>query len=290
MNYKDQHWVPKSYLEAWIDPNTPSNYTGYVWRFSKDGSIREGRAPKNIFKESNFYTKTASDGSRDLSIEHTLSTVESKFTSTQKHKLSSNQKLTPEDISNIIAFVSVMSHRTKLPRDTEVDRWNYVLKVRDNMAECIKNPLHPPLSPLQLISRQCSMSHEVVKKIAKEPIASILITASRVRAEILTKMNMHIICAPENLDFITSDHPCVDFDPFYSSKHIALSCQSIEITLPISPKQMVIFFWGTRNQSPEYEYVLAKEKDVNEFNRRTRFFCDEHFIANDKIKNDFWFE
>jgi hypothetical protein len=290
MNNKDQHWVPQSYLKAWIDPTTPPKQAGYVWLFSKDGNIQKNKAPKNIFNEPDFYTKTADDGSRDLSLEKKLSQIESVFTSLRRNKLDSMQDLTLEDISKIIVFVSIMLHRTKLRRDNEDRQWKHILKIMDDMAETIKKNPKNAFRPLQPSNPDNSMSHDTVRKIANEPIQSILMTAARVTGEILSRMNMHIICAPENSHFITSDHPCVVFDPVLNGKLTALGSPSIEVTFPISPKQMVIFFWGDRTEPPEYAYTQANENVVDEFNRRTRFFCDEYFIANNKTKKDFWFE
>lgn len=289
MDNKNQHWVPRSYLNAWVDSSKPKGHEDYVWVFSKIGDTQKNKSPKNIFFESEFYTRKADDGSRDLTLEKKLSNIEGAFIKTRR-KVELNQVLTSEDKGAIIVFISVMLHRTKLRRDNEKKQWEHVLAVMDDMAECIKkNPQKSYILSSNLSSHGDSMSHSDVKKIASEPIQSVLLPASRATADILKMMNMHVLCAPEGSNFITSDHPCVLFDPFNRDAPIALGNPNIEFTFPLSPKQMVIFFWGNRGEPPEYRYAQVEEDVVDDCNRRTRFFCCEYFIANDKVKKDSWF-
>lgn len=279
MENKNQHWIPASYLKAWVDHTLPTGRKGQVWVHAKDGRSCETKSPKSVFNEPDFYTKEGQNGSRDLTLENSLCTIENDFITLRRKKLDSLKDLIFEDIINIVIFISIMLHRTKLRRDHEKRQWGHALKIMDDMAERIKKNPSQSFIPPQSFNSGSSMSHEDVKKVASEPIQSVLLTASRATVDILIKMNMHVVCAPENSSFITSDHPCVIFDPLYSSKHIALGCPSIEITFPLSPKKMVIFFWGDRSKEPEYAYMKAEADVVDEFNRRTRFFCDEYFVA-----------
>jgi len=89
--HKGQHFVAESYLKAWCDPDCPSNHEPYVWRFDKDGTNPTKRAPKNLFKETDFYTIEKADGTRDLRLEHGLSELESKFAQIRR-----NNRLLPE--------------------------------------------------------------------------------------------------------------------------------------------------------------------------------------------------
>ena len=88
MEYKNQHWIPASYLSAWCDPNIPEGQTPYVWLFSKDGKTSQHKAPKNIFRESEMYTIHHLDGSRNLELEHALQDLETCFIRIKNNKLS----------------------------------------------------------------------------------------------------------------------------------------------------------------------------------------------------------
>lgn len=290
MQNKNQHWITSAYLAGWIDPDTPSEQEGYVWLFNKDGNTAKRKAPKNIFSEPDFYTRKAIDGSRDLTLEANLSRIEKAFIKVRRDKLESFQDLSVENISQIILFVATMMYRTKMRRNKEKEHWNYALKVMDDIAKKIKRNPIKPLSQPQSSNFENYLSHEEVRKIAQEPIQNALPVAAKVVAEILAQMSIHILCTENTPGFITSDNPCIMFDPLYTSEYIGLGCPSIEVTLPISPKQLAIFFWGDREQPPEYAYTIVKDEVVDEFNRRTRFFSEEYFVVNENTKKDLWFQ
>jgi hypothetical protein len=69
MEYKKQHYIPKSYLKAWTDPLTPSGQRPYVWLIDKDRLSIEKKSPRNILYEIDFYTVEDESGDRDVTIE-----------------------------------------------------------------------------------------------------------------------------------------------------------------------------------------------------------------------------
>jgi hypothetical protein len=71
--------------------------------------------------------------------------------------------------------------------------------------------------------------------------------------------------------------------PFYSQP--ALIYPSIEITLPISPRQMVVL---NRRGLNGYSTV-SWQRGLDDLNRRIRFCAHEYFIANSGAKKDIWF-
>src|SRR5215472_10738844 len=97
MEYSKQHWVPKSYLEAWCDPDPPPRYGRYVWRFLKDGSKVQRKSPANIFAETDFYTIHLDGGGRDLSLEHRLGTLEREFCRIRETRIAKREPLTREE-------------------------------------------------------------------------------------------------------------------------------------------------------------------------------------------------
>lgn len=87
MKHKKQHWIPKSYLKAWCDLNTPPYQTPYVWVFPREGGEGKNKSPKNLFYESEMYTIIEKDGERDLYLEKILSEIENQFTSVRRKVL-----------------------------------------------------------------------------------------------------------------------------------------------------------------------------------------------------------
>ena len=295
MEYKKQHWIPSSYLSAWCDPNTPKGQTPYVWKFSKDGKTSQHKAPKNIFCESEMYTIHHRDGSRDLKLEHALHDLETCFARIKKDKLSSKLPLAKEEKFLIYHFVAAMRARTVAQRDHQKKHWGDVLLMMDSLAEQwlgASKTASKPLSnsPNVASSNKGTISHEQVRELANQPLQ--LTMAPMVRAQVThyMSMNMAIICTETKPGFITSDAPLVWYDPgspkrppLYSAP--GLIYDTIEVTLPISPKQLLFISWKDNLEG----YIdINEEIEIDRLNLRTLYFCDEYFVVNENTKKDFW--
>jgi hypothetical protein len=60
---------------------------------------------------------------------------------------------------------------------------------------------------------------------------------------------------------------------------------SIEITLPVSPRQMILL--DRRGLSGHFD---VRERHVDEFNRRTRFECAQYFVSFSNSTKPIWFD
>lgn len=119
---------------------------------------------------------------------------------------------------------------------------------------------------------------------------SMLVPMVTTETPLLMRLDLLVLTSAEAA-FITSDYPCVWFDPegykrapFYQGP--ALIYKSIEITLPVSPRQMILL---NRQGLSGYTGDLP-ERIVEEYNRRTRFACSEHFVNCRDATNPLWFE
>src|SRR5258706_7959945 len=74
-----QHIVPRSYLRAWADANTPPGQEPYVWVFPAKGGAGRKKAPVNLFLRRDFYTRTTLRGARDVAVENELAEIEEAF-------------------------------------------------------------------------------------------------------------------------------------------------------------------------------------------------------------------
>jgi len=107
---------------------------------------------------------------------------------------------------------------------------------------------------------------------------------------LLCRLDIAVLATENNIGFITSDHPCVWFDPaayrrspMYRSP--ALEYSTIEITMPVSPTQCIFL-----NRQGMRGYVNVPEETLDEINRRTRCAADEHFVVRINEKKDIWFD
>lgn len=111
-DHSRQHFIPRSYLAAWSDPETPEDQEPYVWRFPKEGGDGKRKAPHKLFTETEMYTLRAPDGSRDLRFEHGLAGLEDAFAKVRAEKLLQGQPLSDPDRLVVFAFIAAMHSRT----------------------------------------------------------------------------------------------------------------------------------------------------------------------------------
>src|SRR5713101_1674681 len=137
-SHKRQHFVPQCYLRAWCDPSTPSGQEPYVWRFNKDGSCPRGKAPENLFHETDLYTIHRADGGRDLVLERGLAGLESEFAAIRDTKLARREKISAQEHVLLCAFIAAAQARTPAQRDHHGAQWAKVLGDMDEMVEWAK--------------------------------------------------------------------------------------------------------------------------------------------------------
>lgn len=290
MENKSQHYVPRSYLKAWCDPETPESQAPYVWMFLKDGTGVRKKSPSNIFCETDFYTIRTADGERDLTLESNLCRLEGEFANLRESKLNKRHRLSPKEEFLLCAFVTAQYARTKAYKAHWSPQWQKALDLCENMQELMdasspeeRRRINSALSAGE-VNKDDSMTMDDVRKMVDEPIQHSLSSIVEGITPQLFRVPFLILLAPENLEFITSDAPSVWFDQTGSG---GLSSPDIEITLPLSPTQMVIF---GKKLITRGMYVPAQDKALIEnLNLRTRIHAHEHFIFNsDKLRAG-WF-
>lgn len=296
--YKKQHYVPESYLKAWCDPNTPAGQEPYVWQFSADGHNVRKKAPKNIFYETDMYSIVGPDGHRNLVLEHGLSELESKFCTIRDTKIAAEKPITMEERMLLCAFMAAMTARTKTFRDHHKVFWTGLLVKMYDMMDGIKNlPMADRLKLARTTGRgeqrkEKTLTYDDVKDLASQPMQKMFPSVFRILAPRLCQLDMAILkTTVGSPGFITSDNPCVWFDPKWHTRppmfqSPALGYKTIEIRLPISPRQIIVL-----NRARKTGYFPIPDKYVDaEINRITRFSADRHFIANANVKKDIWFD
>jgi len=137
VEHKKQHYVPRSYLAAWCDPDTPPDQEPYVWRCLKDGSVCQRKAPQNIFHETDMYTLHMPDGSRDLRLERGLAGLEGSFVTIRSEKLDARVELSPTDRVMLLAFIAAMGFRTPKQRDHWKAQGQNVVDMMNKMRDAV---------------------------------------------------------------------------------------------------------------------------------------------------------
>ena len=295
MKHKRQHWIPRSYLEAWCDPDLPSGQVPFVWVMPKDGGSGRRRAPKNIFHETDLYTIRLPDGSRDLTIEHGLAGLETAFAELRRGKLMAREALDLVDRATICAFTAAIQARTPRQRDHLGQFWAGILEDMEAMREAMRKAKPEDRERLAkglggIPSSGPSLGYDDVRRLAEAPLQHTIVPVVQTQVPLLLGMDLAILATDEVPGFITSDAPCVWFDPEARSRPFpynapGLAWPTIEVTLPISPAQLLLL-----NRAGLNGYYRVPDTILDELNRRTRAHSDEHFIVSRDVTKPIWFD
>lgn len=294
----NQHFIPSSYLKAWCDDSCPPDQTPYIWRFDADGKNPRKKAPENVLCETDMYTITRDDGSRDLVLEHGLHELEDKFCRVRKKIHDMERYLEPEELVYLCAFVAAMHSRTPARREHWRKQFGNMLAPMEEMKEWLDKATPEEMNRAKAKSPILSkdedsedgLSLDEVRRLHEKPLQMMLGSLISIMTEALVRMKLEVLNAPEGHHFLTSDNPCVQFDPtayrrppLYRSP--GLYHPNLEITLPISPNQAVFFTWQGNEG-----YSNISTAEVDELNRRTRFRAHQYFVFHKNEINPFWFD
>jgi len=280
-------------LMSWCDEKCPDGQNPYVWRFSIYGKSANRKTPKNIFHKSDFYTIYDEKGQRLLDIEHGLSGLEDKFAAIRDKKIHKGKLLSRDERDYVLYFLAAMHNRTVASREYAEGEWDRVITLGDEM----KNQYNEiPIEKRENIvlpgklGRGKSYSLEELKQMVEEPVQNIMLPRILTEFELYRKMHVSFLITDDEVGFITSDDPCIWYDPeaykrpaFYQS--VGLGCQSVEVSMPISPR---VTLFVSHKQLPLY--LKVDKKTVDNFNHKVRFYADKYFIVNQNFKNEYWFK
>ncbi len=301
---KDQHWIARGYTRAWRDPNTPQG--AYVWVMPADGPTAERpakySAPKSIFTEADMYTIVGADGARDLTIEHGLGKLEGDFCDVRKKFIEPMKPLGGRERAIVCGFAAATQFRTPTYRDHMRGQWQPILdKMRRLEArhkadadQGVSRKWRPP--PLSSVgSDRPGMSMADVEAIVNTPLQATMPPLVRMTTPELLKMTFTILHTKRTPGFITSDQPCVWFDPEAVKRprlfqRVGLMWPSLQITLPISPTKMLIL---TRQDWPEYFDIDEGDAPgvlVDELNRLTCRHAEALIVVNRNEYRAHWAE
>jgi hypothetical protein len=213
-----QHWVPKTYLDAWCDPHCPAGHEPFLWLFEKAGSEPKKKSPKNVFRETDMYTRRLPDGRRDLSLETCLGKLENAF---PRVRAATAKRIPLSDSSHadLILFIATAFSRSRSNRGHWQEQWGEIDSVMDKFSAAIKQCSPEERRNVARLNKQASRtsgrsySHEDVKALKKLPLQHMLPGMVETLALAFLRFDLKILCTSDFIGFITSDSPCVWHDP-----------------------------------------------------------------------------
>ncbi len=292
-----QHYVASSYLEAWCDPRTPDGHEPYVWVFPSSGGEPKRKPPVKLFHEKEMYTRSivmAGVRERDLHIEHGLCALEGSFARLRKDFIEPRVAIPRVPLIKLLAFVAAQTARTPRMRSHLQSQWGAVLERMDDLDAAMKRlSLDERRRVSQMPRLQSSgenITHEQVRSLATEPLQATVFPAIQAITPRLLAMKVALVCTNDGVGYITSDEPCVWFDPEGHKRPPmfrgpALAYRTIEITMPLTPNCMLLLSWDGPSG-----YIDAPIELVDELNRRTRAYAEHSFVSRSSNAKSVWFE
>lgn len=272
----------------------------WVWLFPAKAQTGIRKSPKNVFEETDFYTIERNDGGRNLVLEDGLSGLESEFVKVRA-KLARRERLSRREYAHLLAFVAAMEARTKAQREWDRSQWKKALDLMDRYEEVWRRSspeerrnlaaMTGGLTQDQRHSRgEATIGYDEVTAIVEKPTQHLFGSRMNSMLPVIERMRPVIIETDDPIGFITSDDPCVVFDPeaYKRSPMLrgpVLEFPSTEVTLPLSPHQLLILSWW----DIAAPFVPVPQKTVDSFNRRTRFYAHEHYVVKRNATKAIWF-
>jgi hypothetical protein len=275
MKNKTQHFVPRSYMTAWCDPNTPQGHEPYVWVHTADGSAKKRRAPDNILSETDYYTFFTEDGDRDLFLEQYLGSVEGTFPRIRDGIKTSLKLPEGEDMQLLCLYSALMLNRTKKQRENMLNSFQ---QLHEMVVQAEEAHNCPPITSLE------------TERMAKYGHHYMMLQGLEIILNYLYKMNKVLLFCVGKSRFITSDYPAYldnpqayRLPPFYRSPGFGI--EDVEFFFPLCPEVAFIASWKDVKGAK-----AIIDEGVDSLNRRTRFKSHEFFITHNGVTNDCWFD
>lgn len=258
----------------------------YVWTFDPSGGPGRKRSPHNLFVETDIYTISMPDGSRDLRIEHELSKLEKGLKTLVTDFVARHRQLPHPRQSRFIAFIAAMHGRTPLAREIQRALWQNTLDVAQwqesdfatssaSKKERAAGVFRPPASP--------QVKLDDLRRAVESTMQFLLPGAIADGLPMLSQMTMTIMCT-DDPSFITSDSPVTWFDStvardkFLTHKS-SLSDPGIEVTMPLSPRHTIILHHPMTPFVKPVNYLRASTSTAAALNRRTAHYADKALVS-----------
>ena len=276
-----QHYIPRTYLDAWCDIHTPLKHEPYVWLFEKNEKTGRKKSPVNLFHENNMYTMSE-NGERNLQLENAFGTVETKFSSI-RDKLTKFESLDQKEHFILCGFVATMYARTRSQLDNFSEIWKKPLGFLQAMEKGKFQEKYGITPLISIGDHAANFTSKEVEGMVNNPVQHVMPFIIQELAPKSMSLNLAVFHTDDPIGFITSDNPCVWYD--FLNRLPSLDSETIELSMPISPNRLVLF-----NNAGVKGYSKITSDHLDEINRRTHLNALSNFVVNQNQPKNIWFE
>jgi hypothetical protein len=205
-------------------------------------------------------------------------------------KILASKTLDEYDRAYLAAFMATMHSRTD-PIAEGIKEFAQELDGRvKQMEEVIRTGDIHKLPRIPSMGEGAPVTSADTEYLIRNGLPIFVESALSAAAPVMWRMSVAFLVAAKGSFFVTSDNPCVWYDPEAYKRHpfyrsVGLAMKNIEITMPISPSLLAIMTHNPKARG----YVNLTEELTNEFNRRTLAYSDEHFVSMSDKTLPIWF-
>ncbi len=287
----DQHFVPRFYLRAFLDPAVPDGQEPWIWVADLKEQVVERRAPKNLGRAANYYEVPGVQDASGTTVEGLFSKTESAAAPVINKLLRGERVLGEREREDLFCFMAFLVTRVPFFRDL-MERMagnvhKSVLKVVASQSDYFAWAVRKAHK-----NKRTFTSEEIEKTrqwtldeknytVHGSPAFSLgmgLEMAMDVVYPLFRQMRWAVLRCADGRCFITSDCPIAWVDPTPRPAFLAghgLLMPNVEVTFPLGPGLCLLGTWDGREGSFE-----VREKIVAEFNRRRVAFAERYAFAS----------
>lgn len=295
MAAKHQHYVPRAYLAAFTDPETPAGQEPYIWVYERQEENPYARAPHKLAVRTHYYSFTGETGETDTAVEDFLSRIESQATPLLRRLANGGEPndLDDEERGKLAYFIALLSVRIPGFRDAAekfaADVMRKVSLLGAQHTEYFERTMRDayaakgkdPPKDIEAV-RQFVLSGEYDVVTDRVFSLQILIQVAPRVAEYVYRYNWRLLRAASGR-FVTSDRPVVlvsttKLPPPYNWG-TGWETPWMEAALPLSPETCLLISLHHPSGVEEVDDAI-----VREVNRRMAAYATEAVYSSSKIQ------
>ena len=290
MTKKRHHYIPRFYLEGFVDSAHPP----YIWVYDKEnnGTIIRSTA-KGIAVTKHYFSFKNIDGVKDCeTIENLIAQMEGDGARILK-EICSEKSFDEKSKYDFAVFVALMMVRVPNFRENIETAFatmtkkimQFVASHKENFTAMVKryekatgNDLGLPIEE----ARQMHLNPDKYFYLKTNPQVSLGMAFSQLEdfSKLFYGMNWIFLKTSGDVKFLTGDNPFYYLDPTHDRKSfygVGLCSPNIEVTLPLSQDYCAL---GTWKKSGGHR--VASTQIVKTINRRTVMACSRFVFASEQ--------
>jgi len=283
---KQQHFVPRFYLEYFADQN------GKVWTYDASTNRVWATSPENTARQSNIYSPKDEHGGYLDDIEDWLNSIETKAAALYPRVLN-GESLTGQDRADFSSFIASLFARSPSNLRSAAEMQGYMMQMPLRMYYSDRSRFDDMMDEIDARHERNTSKEErdELFEAGQDPKKFVLNIAQRAGllglvmsdsiAPILFDMTWHVFEISKQ-HLITCDSPVAqltdpkEYHPLYGDG--GFMAKSSVVTLPLSPDRILQLTW--QEQYPEGRLCIGNKRLGRLFNRQRAYVSEQYLFAS----------